>query len=576
MEKLISIENLELTFFQSSEKRHHAIKEINFQIRKNETLCLVGESGSGKTLTGLSIIGLLPRQKNLSKQGKILYHHENKTFDLLTLPDQQMQKYRGKHISMIFQEPMTSLNPVYKCGRQVREVLMIHTKLSKRQATKVAIELLREVQLFDPKKIYYSYPHEISGGQKQRVMIAMAIACNPDLLIADEPTTALDVTVQKNILELLRDIQRKHKMSILFITHDLSLAYNYSDRTLVMHEGEIVEQSATAELFAKPSHPYTKGLIACKPPENKRYKKLPTIKDFIKKQTMGSTDSWPVETKEERESRHEQLYQSGKKILASEALNVCFKVKKNAIWEKNKYFHAVKDVHMDIYEGETLGLVGESGCGKTTLSRTILRLIEPASGQIIYQNDILNLLNKRKLRNVRREIQIIFQDPYSSLNPYMTIGSAISEPMLVHKIARKKDVKEKVLALLSAVGLESGHYERYPHEFSGGQRQRICIARALALEPKLILCDESVSALDVSVQAQILNLLKDLKEEFNLTYLFISHDLSVVKYFSDRVMVMRDGEVVETAEADELYSNPSKAYTKKLLDAVPVINIENH
>ncbi|MEI8046675.1 MAG: ABC transporter ATP-binding protein [Bacteroidota bacterium] len=544
-----------------------AVDHISFELLRGSTLGIVGESGSGKSLTALAIMGLIPKPNGRVPNGSICFHTTGGTdFDLLQLPEKEMRQWRGKKIAMIFQEPMTSLNPAYRCGKQVMENILEHEKVSGSEARTRTLDLFREVMLPDPERTFNDYPHQISGGQKQRVMIAMALACNPDILIADEPTTALDVTVQKTILELLRTLQKKHNISLIFISHNLDVIAEIASNVLVMYQGKIVEKGSIEQIFNHPQHPYTKGLLACRPPLGKRPDRLKVIADFMET-TGNESDTFVTQT--ERNRQHEKLY-SEKPILRAEGINTVFSLKRNLAGRSLKEHKAVSNVSFDVYPGETLGLVGESGCGKTTLGRTLLRLVEPSSGNTIYKDIQVNNLNVNDLRDIRKKLQIIFQDPYSSLNPRISIGEAIIEPMRVHMLHENDHArKAKVADLLQKVGLDAAHYGRYPHEFSGGQRQRICIARALAVEPEFIICDESVSALDVSVQAQVLNLLNDLKKEFGLTYLFISHDLSVVRYMSDRLMVMKNGEIQEMGDADEVYSNPKSEYTRKLIYAIP-------
>jgi peptide/nickel transport system ATP-binding protein len=480
---------------------------------------------------------------------------------------------------------MTSLNPVFSCGDQVTEAIMLHQKVTKKEAKNITIDLFTQVELPRPGAIYDSYPHQISGGQKQRVMIAMAMSCHPSVLIADEPTTALDVTVQKTILQLMLKLQQEQDMGIMFITHDLGVIAELADRVVVMYKGKIVEQGKVMDIFTNPQHPYTKGLLACRPPLNRRLQWLPTVSDFMTVDDIGTmretnksvkevTNSLVI-SPEETAAKHEILYQQ-EPILAVKNLKTHFPINKGIFGKAKEFVKAVDDVSFQVYPGETLGLVGESGCGKTTLGRTILKLVEPTAGQISYNGEDLTNLSKKQMRAYRKEIQIIFQDPYSSLNPRITIGEAIMEPMRVHNVFNNDaDRKARVIELLERVSLLEEHFYRYPHEFSGGQRQRICIARSLALNPKFIICDESVSALDVSVQAQVLNLLNELKEEFKFTYIFISHDLSVVKFMSDRMIVMQEGKVVELGLADEIYANPKTAYTKELIDAIPKGEVED-
>lgn len=577
MNPLIEIKNLSTEFF-SEEENVKAVDGISFQLDKGETLGIVGESGSGKSVTSLSVMRLVSAPGKITS-GEIFYSTNTSPVNLLSLPEKEMRKYRGKEIAMIFQEPMTSLNPVMRCGKQVAEALQLHLKLSKKEAKERTIKLFEEVLLPRPVEIFRSYPHELSGGQKQRVMIAMAMSCNPSVLIADEPTTALDVTVQKTILELMKDLQKKHGMSIVFISHDLGVIAEIADRVLVMYKGKIVEQGLVKDVFKNPRHPYTKGLIACRPSMNVRLRKLPVVGDFMETDESGAiiekkknidelTSSFVISEKERKEYRQKII--SEKPVLKIENLKTYFPVRGKLFGRTKKYVKAVDDVSFEVHPGETLGLVGESGCGKTTLGRTILRLIEPTGGKIFYKGSDISKIPQNELRRLRKNIQIIFQDPYSSLNPRMTIGNAIMEPMTVHRLHESNKVrKEKVIELLEKVNLNAKHFNRYPHEFSGGQRQRICIARALSLNPEFIICDECVSALDVSIQAQVLNLLNDLKREFGFTYIFISHDLSVVKFMSDRMIVMKEGKIQEYGDADEIYSNPKTEYTRKLIAAVP-------
>ncbi|MFZ3574586.1 ABC transporter ATP-binding protein [Tenacibaculum finnmarkense] len=550
---MLQVKNLEISFKNAAS----VIQEVSFNVQQTQILGIVGESGSGKSITSLAILGLLPKYATIT--GEILFKEQN----VLNYKNSDFQKIRGSQIAMIFQEPMSSLNPTLTCGFQVAEVLELHTNLSKKEIKQAVILLFEKVKLPRPMAIFNAYPHQISGGQKQRVMIAMAIACKPQLLIADEPTTALDVTVQKEIIALLKELQQEYKMGIIFISHDLGLVSEIADTVVVMRKGKVVEQGITKELFLHPKENYTKALIKSKPTLKKRFKILPTVIDFIK-----NTVKTEVYTDEERKEFHQKIY-AKTPLLEIKNLHKEY-VSKVGWFSKRTVVKAVNDVSFKIYQGETVGLVGESGCGKTTLGSSILQLEKATSGQIIYKGQDITRLSKKALKKLRKDIQIIFQDPFSSLNPRITVGNAIVEPMKVHNILNSfKERKEYVLNLLEKVGLEKAHFDRYPHEFSGGQRQRIGIARTIALQPKLIICDESVSALDVSVQAQVLNLLNELKAEFNFTYLFISHDLSVVKYMSDQLVVMNKGQIEEIADADEIYNNPKTSYTKTLIAAIP-------
>jgi peptide/nickel transport system ATP-binding protein len=565
MAPLIQINKLGISF-KTDEGLVKATSGVNFQIQHGESLGLVGESGSGKSVTSLAVMRLLSRKAVI--EGEILFTHPQRgTIDLLKLPETDMQHIRGNLIGMIFQEPMTSLNPVKRCGVQVMEGLIWHGKAKEQAARKKVMSLFEEVKLPMPEKVFQKYPHELSGGQRQRVMIAMAIACDPLLLIADEPTTALDVTVQKNILELLQELQMRHNMSLLFISHDLGVVNKIAHHTAIMRKGVIVEQGPVERVFNNPQHPYSKGLIACRPRTDMRLLRLPVVDDFEKNQHLN-VEELKKETPEDRFQRHARIY-SKEPLMQVKGMKSGFVIRKNFFGQPRQWFHAVNDVSFDLYKGETLGLVGESGCGKTTLGRSILRLFDFQHGQVIYNGTDIAKLSANQLRIMRPRIQIIFQDPYSSLTPGIQVGRAILEPMQVHNIGgNDRERKNKIVALLERVGLEESHYYRYPHEFSGGQRQRVCIARALALNPEFIICDESVSALDVSVQAQVLNLLNELKREFSLTYIFISHDLSVVKFMSDRIIVMEKGIIVESGEADQVYNHPGNDYTRRLIASV--------
>lgn len=565
---MLKVKDLAVKFYNQEDKVWlETVHKVSFSLERGKVLGIVGESGSGKSVTSFSIMRLHD-SKNTEINGQI----DLDTINLLELSDQDIRKYRGNKIAMIFQEPMTSLNPVFTCGEQVLEAIMLHQQVDKQTAKAQTIALFNEVQLPRPESIFESYPHQLSGGQKQRVMIAMALSCNPELLIADEPTTALDVTVQKTILQLLLRLKTERNMAMIFISHDLGLMSEIADELLVMYKGDIVEQGSAKELFTNPQHPYTKGLLACRPSPKRLLKKLPTVADFLNEdQAVGLQHLLAANsiTTEEIASRRSKLYQQNP-ILKVQDLCTWYPIKKGLFGKATDFVKAVDHVSFEVFPGETLGLVGESGCGKTTLGRTILRLVEPSSGKLIFDGKDITHLGKNQLRALRRDIQIIFQDPYSSLNPKITVGQSIMEPLVVHGIFENNiQRKEHVIELLNKVNLGAEHFDRYPHEFSGGQRQRIVIARALALKPKFIICDESVSALDVSVQAQVLNLLRDLQEEFGLTYIFISHDLAVVKHISDRMIIMNKGKIEEFGYPEEIYHNPKAAYTKKLIDAIP-------
>ena len=566
MEPLLKIEGLQINFTADG-YTSEAVKSNSFTVNKGELVAIVGESGSGKSVTALSVLQLLP---SLAKVlGKIIFH-QNKTVDLLKLSAKEITAIRGNKIAMIFQEPMTSLNPVFTCGYQVMEAIQLHQKVNKETARKKTVALFEKVNLPDPVNLINRYPHQLSGGQKQRVMIAMAMSCNPSLLIADEPTTALDVTVQKTILELIKFLQQENNMGVIFITHDLGVVADIADKILVMRKGEIVEQGFAKDILQAPKHPYTKALLACRPAGKTKGVRLPVVSDFIKEEwvtieKLSSQDSF---------STQDPKPQTQKTVLEIKNLQVHFPVKKNLFGKASQYFKAVDGVSFAVEQGDIVGLVGESGCGKTTLGRSILQLIKPTAGKILLDGKDLTQTNVEVLRKMRKDLQIVFQDPYGSLNPRITIGDAILEPLKVHSVlANNKQRKEKVMELLEKVSLNINHFNRYPHQFSGGQRQRICIARALALNPSFLIFDESVSALDVSVQAQVLNLLNDLKAEFGFTAIFISHDLSVVHYICNRILVMYKGKIVEEGTADQVYNSPSNDYTKKLISAIPGKNM---
>ncbi|WP_316818552.1 ABC transporter ATP-binding protein [Pedobacter nyackensis] len=565
---MLTVKNLDIKFINTADNSWvEAVNDVSFSIEKGKVLGIVGESGSGKSVTSFSIMRLHDPKSTLIS-GEIDFQQVN----LLNLSAEEIRKYRGNKIAIIFQEPMTALNPVFTCGEQVKEAIMLHQKVHKQVAKDKTIALFNEVQLPNPERIFDSYPHQLSGGQKQRVMIAMALSCNPELLIADEPTTALDVTVQKTILELLFKLKTKRGMAMIFITHDLAVISEIADEVAVMYKGRIVEQGAAKAIFGTPQHPYTKGLLACRPNPKLLLKKLPVVADFLnedKNVTLSHLLGTNTFTQQEIELRRQLLYSKGP-LLQIKKLCTWYPVKKGFFGKTKDYVKAVDEVSFDVFTGETLGLVGESGCGKTTLGRSILHLVEPTSGQILFEGTDIATLKSSELRKMRSEVQIIFQDPYSSLNPRLTIGNALMEPLQVHRMFKNQEQqKTHVLNLLKRVGLSEEHFNRYPHEFSGGQRQRIVIARALVLQPKFIICDESVSALDVSVQAQVLNLLRELQQEFGLTYIFISHDLAVVKHISDRIVIMNKGKIEEQGFPEEIYDNPQTAYTKKLIAAIP-------
>lgn len=575
---LLSVEHLSVSFGKGKHQQA-AVRDVSFHIQPGETVGVVGESGSGKSVTSLTIMGLLPPNGQVD-DGQILWQPQDGQVDLTQLSSRQLRQYRGKEMAMIFQEPMTSLNPVFTCGYQVAEAIRVHESIGASAAKKRVLDLFAQVRLPDPERMYKSYPHELSGGQKQRVMIAMALSCQPRLLIADEPTTALDVTVQKAILDLLQELKDEVQAAILFITHDLGVIGDIADRVLVMYQGQIVEQGTVSAIFKQPQHPYTKGLLACRPPLSVRVERLPTVSDFME---VGHDGTWSEKnnsiqpstiSKVQAQQRLSKL-QDNDPILSVSALNTWFPKEKTWLGQPKSFVKAVQDVSFEVYPGETLGLVGESGCGKTTLGRTIMRLLPATSGSITFSGQDVLAAEGQELRNLRKQVQIIFQDPYSSLNPRMPIGKAIQEPMAVHGLHGNADKrKQQTIQLLEQVGLRPDHYDRYPHEFSGGQRQRICIARALALQPRFIICDESVSALDVSVQAQVLNLLLDLQQTYNLTYIFISHDLSVVYFMADRIAVMQEGRIVELGSGYDVYHNPKQPYTQQLIEAIPKGDVE--
>ena len=548
---LVEVENASLYI-----GKNKILKNLSFKIYTKEIVAIVGESGSGKSMTALSLIGLQPKQAIINAT-QMIFDNQN----LMTFNSKDWQKNRGNTLGIVFQEPQSSLNPSIRCGKQLFEVLQIHQQLKIKQKEELVKKCLRDVQLNDYKRILKSYPHELSGGQKQRVMIAMALLCNPKLLIADEPTTALDVTVQKEIIELLKSLQKKYEMSILFISHNLAIVKQLADRVLVMHEGRIVESENSNVLFQNPKHNYTKGLMFARPEIGVRLERLPTIKDYSNSMFKPKKTSLS-----KRLEKHNELYAQKPLIEIKDFEKNYF----NNNWFRGKSsLKALHQTSFSLYPGETLGLVGESGCGKSTLAKTLVYLDPATSGEFFWQGVKVAFNNKSHIDQLRKDVQLIFQDPYSALHPYKTVGRALEEVLFVHSSKSNIDYSQRVIELLSKVGLDSEYRNRYPHELSGGQCQRVVIARALAVEPKVLICDESVAALDISVQAQVLNLLNDLKRDLGLSYIFISHDLAVVKYMSDRIMVMQNGSLVELQEADKLYKNPKNAYTKKLIDAIP-------
>ncbi|MBT5870599.1 MAG: ABC transporter ATP-binding protein [Bacteroidetes bacterium] len=555
--KILDVLGLNISFGENKQKTT-VVHDIDFSLYENEILAIVGESGSGKSVTSKAIMGLL-QDKNTHIKGRINFEETS----LLSLSSKEFAKLRGNDVAMIFQEPMSALNPSLTCGFQVAEILLHHKKVSASEVKKEVLQLFEKVKLPRPQDMYTSYPHQISGGQMQRVVIAMAIACKPKLLIADEPTTALDVTVQKEILQLLKDLQKQTGMSMLFISHDLALVCELADRVLVMYKGDIVEKGTVKEIFEAPKKPYTKALLGSRPTLDMRYKVLPTIASI--KDNSFTPQSI---TSQQRAKKHQKIYTKTPLLRVENVAKSYFS--KVGVFGQKQEIKAVNGISFDVFEGETLGLVGESGCGKSTLGKVILQLERATKGSIFYKGKEITTLKGKDLRSLRKDIQLIFQDPYSSLHPRKIIGQAIIEPMEVHGIgSSKKQRKEKAMELLSRVGLEASYFHRYPHQLSGGQRQRVGIARTIAMEPKLVICDESVSALDISVQAQVLNLLNELKEDFGFTYIFISHDLAVVKYMADQLLVMNKGTIEEIGDADEIYANPVKQYTKKLIDSIP-------
>ena len=555
---ILSVRDLRVAF-KSASGLNEVLHGISYQLYANEILGIVGESGSGKSVASLAVMGLLPLKSGVTISGEIIFNSDN----VIDYSQKQLETIRGRKIAMIFQEPMSALNPSICCGKQVEEILLQHRCITTKEAKEEVIRLFSAVKIPEAKTTYKKYPHEISGGQQQRVMIAMAIACKPEILIADEPTTALDVTVQKEIIALLKTLQQDYKMSVIFISHDLALVSDIADRVVVMYKGDIVEKGDTKSVFKNPQKEYTKALIGARPTLKGRLKKLPTISEFL-----SGTIPRALIAKTAREEKHKNIY-SNAPLLEVINLEKTY-YSKASFFGKKTALKAVDNVSFKVYSGETLGLVGESGCGKSTLGKAILQLDKATAGTIKYKGKDITNLSKKALRALRKEIQIIFQDPYASLNPRLTVGKAIMEPMKVHGLfSSDNERKAKTIEVLEKVGLEAAHFDRYPHEFSGGQRQRVGIARTIAVQPKLIICDESVSALDISVQAQVLNLLNSLKEDYGFTYIFISHDLSVVKFMSDQLMVMNKGKIEEIGEADSIYESPQKEYTKTLIEAIP-------
>jgi peptide/nickel transport system ATP-binding protein len=566
---LLEINNLNIDF-QAHGRTRRVVEGLSLHLNKGETLGIVGESGSGKSLTALSVMRLLP--ESASPGGHVFFNavEGQAPVDLLSLPETAMPAYRGARISMIFQEPMTSLNPVMRCGQQVAETLQHHRNIGAEKARAETLRMFERVNLTAPEIVFDAYPHHLSGGQKQRVMIAMAMCCRPDILIADEPTTALDVRVQKGIIDLMRSLREEEGLAMLFISHDLGVIAEICDRVVVMHAGRIVEEGPVDQIMSAPAHPYTRGLVASRPSIHRKLYRMPTVQDFV----SGSGFETRTVAREDLLARRKSLLEQAA-VLQIDRLSVRYPIQKNWFGRPYAWVNAVNDVSFDVYPGETFGLAGESGCGKTTIGRAVTRLADISNGRIRYRNaagELLNLpdLSTEDFRPCRRDLQMIFQDPYASLNPRMRIGDAIVEPMDVHRIHETSRMRrEKAVELLETVGLEADHFRRYPHEFSGGQRQRICIARALALTPRILICDEIVSSLDVSVQATVLNLLMELQEKLGLTYIFISHDLGVMRQMCDRIMIMRRGEMADIGSPEYIFEESKDPYVRELVAAVP-------
>jgi len=572
---LLEIDNLK-TWFHTRDGVVRAVDGISFELEKGKILGIVGESGSGKSVTVHSLMGLVPQPPGRIEEGVATFDGS----DLLHCTQSELRALRGKRISMIFQDPMTSLNPYLRISEQLVEPLVIHEGITLEDALPRAIEILKKVGIRDATERVHSYPHEFSGGMRQRVMIAMALITDPEILIADEPTTALDVTVQAQILKLLKDLRTDLNVSVIFITHDLGVVAEIADEIAVMFRGKIVEQGDVLSIFESPKHPYTKGLLACRPRLNSTFTILPTVADYLE---VEEKEGGQIELREKEPDRIQpkvleknEVPEDEEPLLEVRDLSVHFPIRKSLWAGPGEYVKAVDGIDLKIHRGQTLGLVGESGCGKTTTGRAIIKLINPTAGTIRFGNDYLQHLPSEEMLPFRKRMQIIFQDPYASLNPRLTIEQMIVEPMLVHGIGgRRTGYRERAVALLEEVGLEAAYLRRYPHEFSGGQRQRLCVARALAVEPEFIVCDECVSAMDVSVQAQVLNLLRELQQRRGLTYIFISHDLSVVKFMADTMAVMQAGKIVEQGEADAIYRNPQAEYTRTLIEAVPQDSLED-